>query len=141
MLSTSNNKLSRTVLVVDDMDTCAVLLEMALLRIPGVNVACTASGKEALQFLNASDSSICALVTDLNMPYVDGFELIARVRSERRFAALPIIVVSGDTDPDTPDRVSSLGVDAFFAKPYSPAIVRQTLESLLDAKDAKPSAC
>src|ERR1051325_10488557 len=120
MLSTSNNKLSRTVLVVDDMDTCAVLLEMALVRIPGVHVACTASGQEALQFLDTADSPVCALVTDLNMPAGDGFELIARVRSERRFAALPIIVVSGDTDPNTPERVTRLGVDAFFAKPYSP---------------------
>jgi CheY-like chemotaxis protein len=52
---------------------------------------------------------------------------------------LPIIVVSGDTDPRTPERLASIGVDAFFPKPYSPAQVRLKLEQLLDAKSAKLS--
>jgi CheY-like chemotaxis protein len=64
---------------------------------------------------------------------MDGFELIRRVRADSRFARLPVIVVSGDTDPRTPERVSRLGVDAFFSKPYSPAEVREKLEHLLNA--------
>jgi CheY-like chemotaxis protein len=77
------------------------------------------------------------MVTDLNMPFVDGFELIARVRKDERYASLPIIVVSGDVDPRTPERVKHLGVDAFFAKPYSPAVVRRTLENLLDGRGSQ----
>ena len=46
---------------------------------------------------------------------------------------VPIIVVSGDTDPRTPERLSALGANAFFPKPYSPAEVRLKLEQLLDA--------
>ena len=132
MLSTTTDPLSRTVLVVDDADTCTDLLEVALVRIPGVDVACFASGQEALRVLGNSRAQVCAMVTDLNMPLVDGFELIARVRSDRRYARLPIIVVSGDVDPGTPARVKKLGVEAFFAKPYSPAVLRRTLENLLD---------
>jgi CheY-like chemotaxis protein len=41
--------------------------------------------------------------------------------------------VSADTDPDTPERISQLGVSAFFAKPYSPAQVRRKLEQILNA--------
>jgi two-component system chemotaxis response regulator CheY len=134
MLSTITDPLSRTVLIVDDADTCSDLLEVALVRIPGVDVASVASGKEALRVLGASGSQVCAMVTDLNMPLVDGFELIARVRSDRRYAGMPIIVVSGDVDPRTPERVKQLGVDAFFAKPYSPASVRRALENLLDGR-------
>ncbi len=132
MLSELTDKLSRTVLVVEDADTCATLLEVAILLIPGVDVALVASGQEALRFLAAGGRRVCALVTDLNMPRGDGFELISWVRSDRRYAELPIIVVSGDTNPDTPRKVSLLGVDAYFAKPYSPASVRRTLEELLD---------
>jgi CheY-like chemotaxis protein len=73
------------------------------------------------------------------MPCVDGFELIAQVRSDRRYAGLPILVVSGDVDPGTPERVKRLGVDAFFAKPYSPASVRRTLENLLNGRVAETS--
>jgi CheY-like chemotaxis protein len=134
MLSTTTNPPNRTVLVVDDADTCATLLEVALVRIPGVDVAFAASGQEAIQLLGDFGTKVCALVTDLNMPYGDGFELIAQVRSDRRYAGLPIIVVSGDIDPGTPERVKRLGVDAFFAKPYSPASVRRTVENLLNVR-------
>jgi CheY-like chemotaxis protein len=139
MFSTITDPLSRTVLIVEDVDNCATLLEVALDRIPGVDVACAASGREALQLLDAFGDRICALVTDLNMPCVDGFELIAQVRSDRRYAGLPILVVSGDVDPGTPERVKRLGVDAFFAKPYSPASVRRTLENLLNGRVAETS--
>jgi CheY-like chemotaxis protein len=126
--------------VVEDAETCATLLEVALVRIPGVAVTCARSGKEALQLLGVPGTRVCAMVTDLNMPVLDGFELISRVRSDRRYAALPIIVVSGDTDPGTPERVAQLGVNAFFAKPYSPAIVRRALENIFNASVAAKSA-
>jgi CheY-like chemotaxis protein len=45
---------------------------------------------------------------------------------------MPIVVVSADTDPATPQRVAQLGVSAFFAKPFSPAEVRRKLEQILD---------
>ena len=48
-----------------------------------------------------------------------------------RLDHVAIIVVSGDSDPETPERVRRLGADAYFAKPYSPAAVRDTLERLL----------
>lgn len=135
MLSTTADPVNRTVLVVDDTDTCADLLEVVLVLIPGVNVNCVSSGYEALRVLSAS-KKVCAIVTDLNMPWLDGFELIARVRADRRYTRLPIIVVSGDADPHTPDRVKQLGVNAFFAKPYSPASVRRVLENLLEGRGA-----
>jgi CheY-like chemotaxis protein len=137
MLTATVDTSGRTVLVVEDTDTCAALLEVALVRIPGVDVACVASGQEALHLLGASGNEVCAMVTDLNMPRVDGFELIARVRSDLRYARIPIIVVSGDVDPRTPERMKMLGVDAFFAKPYSPASLRRTLENLLDGSGKK----
>jgi CheY-like chemotaxis protein len=89
-----------------------------------------------LRLLENGDCSVSAVVTDLNMPRMDGFELIERIRAKPRHRQLPIIVVSGDTDPRTPQRVSALGADAFFSKPYSPAQVRLKLEQLLDAKSA-----
>jgi CheY-like chemotaxis protein len=137
MFSAAADNLSRTVLIVDDADTCTDLLEVALICIPGVDVVCVPSGREALKLLGAAAPPVCAMVTDLNMPFVDGFELIARVRKDKRYASLPIIVVSGDVDPRTPERVKHLGVDAFFAKPYSPAVVRRTLENLLDGRGSQ----
>jgi two-component system, chemotaxis family, chemotaxis protein CheY len=122
----------RSVLIVEDSENSAATLEIALLGIPGLSVRLASSGLEALRILDREDG-IDAIVTDLNMPRMDGFELIRRVRQHQRLCATPIIVVSADTDPGTPSRVEALGVNAFFAKPYSPAKVRHKLEQILHA--------
>jgi CheY-like chemotaxis protein len=122
----------RRVIIVDDSESAGEALEMALLSIPGVCVTLMRSAREALQVLESDSGSGYALVTDLNMPQMDGFELIERVRGDGRHAGLPIVVISGDTEPATSERVRLLGVDAFFPKPYSPAQVRQKLEQLLN---------
>jgi len=121
----------RAVLIVEDSENSAAMLEMAFLGIPGVTVMQAASAMEALRILNAAPP-VQAVVTDLNMPRMDGFELISRIRGDQRLRATPIIVVSADTDPDTPERVAALGANAFFPKPFSPAQVRRALEQLLN---------
>src|SRR5476649_2771187 len=123
----------RAVLIVEDSENSATTLEIAFLGIPGLAVLLASSEVEAVRILDRGGANVQAIVTDLNMPRMDGFELIRRVRGDRRLSATPIIVVSADTDPATPGRVAELGVDAFFAKPFSPAQVRRKLEQLLDA--------
>jgi CheY-like chemotaxis protein len=123
---------ARVVLVVEDSENSAAMLEIALLGIPGIAVLVTASAEQAMRILNAGTPRVMAIVTDLNMPRMDGFELIRQVRSGGQYAELPIIVVSADTDPATPARIAELGVDAFFPKPFSPAQVRRKMEQLLD---------
>ena len=127
-----------TVLIVEDAATCATTLEMAFQAIPDIDVAIMPTALDALRMLE-SGGPVSAVVTDLNMPRMDGFEFIERIRAEPRLRQLPIIVVSGDTDPATPARLAAIGVNAFFSKPYSPAKVRLKLEQLLDANSADHS--
>ena len=119
----------RTVLIVDDTDLCADLLEIALMELPGVVIRVASTGKEALESLQRED--VCALVTDVTMPRMDGFELLEHIRADARYMRLPVIVISGDSSADAPSRARALGADAFFTKPYSPSAVRKTLEKLL----------
>ena len=91
------------------------------------------TARQALEWLASAGCGVCALVTDLHLPAMDGFQLIERVRADSRNARLPIVVLSGDTDPRTPERIYRLGANAYFVKPYSPAQVRQRVEQLLDA--------
>jgi len=129
----SVNPSNRTVLIVEDAESCATTLEIALLAIPHIHIRVTPTARQALELLASAGGKISALVTDLNMPAMDGFELIERVRADSRTARLPIVVISGDSDPRTPARLYRLGADAYFGKPYSPAQVRQKVEQLLDA--------
>jgi len=121
----------RTILIVEDTETCAATLELALAGIPGVEVSLARTAAEALRVLGDGTKPVCAVVTDLNMPRMDGFELIRQIRAEG--SRLPIIVTSADTDPRTPERTFAIGADAYFAKPYSPSLVRRKVEQLLNA--------
>ena len=123
--------MTRTVLIVEDTEPSRDTLEVALMKVPGLAVKAVATAEEAMKCLAAED--VCALVTDLHLPRMDGFELIQQIRSQPRNSAFPILVVSGDTDPGTLERLAELGANAYFPKPYSPAEVRRKLEQLLDA--------
>jgi CheY-like chemotaxis protein len=124
--------MAQTVLIVEDSESTAAL-EIALGKLVDTKLVVVTNGREARRFLQTGQSELAALITDLNLPYVDGFELIELVRSDSRYADLPIVVLSGNSSPDTPERVRLLGANAFFAKPYSPVKVLETLEALLDA--------
>ena len=123
---------ARSVLIVDDSENATAALEVALLAIPELTVITASSGAEALRILEDAAAGVAAVITDLNMPRMDGYELIRRLRCDRRLSATPVVVISADTDPSTPGRVAQLGVSAYFAKPFSPAEVRRKLEQILD---------
>jgi DNA-binding response OmpR family regulator len=125
--------MGRIILVVDDAWHCASTLEIALGAQTGMEVVRAAGAEEALTLLRSGEGlRVAALVTDLNMPGMTGFDLIRQVRAELP-ASLPIVVISGDPDSSTPGHVKALGADAFFSKPFSPSEVRTRLEQLIDA--------
>jgi PleD family two-component response regulator len=121
------------ILIVDDTETSAAALEMACAGIPGMDVRSVSSAREAVQILDDRDTPVRAVLTDIRMPAMDGFDLIRFIRSHRRHVRTPIIVVTADTDPETSEQASRLGANAFFGKPFSPRAVRRTLEELLYA--------
>lgn len=134
----SGSPMHRLVLIADDSDHLAATLEVALSGLPGTEVVTAPDGLSALEMLEAG-VSITALVTDLQMPRMDGFELIRRVRADSRLASIPIIAVSGDSDPGTPARALKLGADAFFSKPFSPAGLVKRLARLMEGGRASAS--
>jgi two-component system chemotaxis response regulator CheY len=123
--------MSCLVLIVDDTEQCAETLEVALFGLPGVDVLAAQSAEAALRLM--AERQVCAFITDLHLPRMSGFDLIRRVREQPGYARVPILVISGDSDPGTPERIRKLGADAFFPKPYSPSAVRKKLEMLLNA--------
>ena len=121
----------RTVLIVEDADDCATTLEIALSTLPNISIRHAPTAERALQTLDSEPVAI--LVTDLHLPSMDGLELLASIRRHPFHSRLPIVIISGDADPDTPRKALDLGADAFFGKPYSPAQVRQKIEELIHA--------
>ncbi len=121
----------RLVLIVEDSETCAETLQIALESIPGMETRLIRNPVEALAAFREKPGDIAAVVTDLHLPQADGFDLIRQLRAEPGNARLPIVLISGDSDPRLPANALARGAAAFFAKPYSPSAVRRKLGQLL----------
>lgn len=102
----------RRVLVVDDSELTRDLVVSALREL-GLEVVEAVDGARALEELERTEVSL--VVTDLDMPVLDGFELIRRVRASRT-ARLPIIVLSTRGSDADIERASTLGADAYLVK-------------------------
>jgi CheY-like chemotaxis protein len=141
--------MSRLVLIVEDSEPCAETLQIALESLPGLETRILHSVRAAIAALRDTGDDVAAIVTDLNVRdgagaapprhngdvvFLNGFDLIRQLRAEPRFARLPILLISGDSDPRLPSLALEQGADAFFAKPYSPSAVRRKLEQLLCSK-------
>jgi len=120
-----------TVLIVDDAEASASALELACAAIPGIAVSTVSSALDAVRILRDRGPSVRAIFTDIRMPHMSGFDLIRFIRADPNLAATPVIVVTADTDPDTPALSALLGANAYFSKPFSPREVRETLERLI----------
>ena len=123
--------MGRTIVVVEDSFDCAETLQIALESIAGVDIRVVASGQAALEFLARGGQDVAAVVTDLQMPRMNGMDLLTRLKSDPRLRQIPVLIISGDSDPRLPARSLSYGAHAYFSKPFSPIQVRQTLEQLL----------
>ncbi|WP_028567172.1 hybrid sensor histidine kinase/response regulator [Salisaeta longa] len=125
------------ILVVDDeafiLDTAKQTLEDA-----GYAVETAGSGTAALERLDATGPDrFDALITDLRMPGMDGFELIRAARE--RSADLPIIAASGLADGRT-DQALDAGAQTFLAKPFTAEKLQAALQEVLPAHKAAPSS-
>ncbi len=128
----------RLVLLVEDRAASAAALEMVLGDMDSVSVRTFSNGAAAWSFIESGDGEkVRAVITDLDMPLIDGMELIRRIRSSARHSETPIIVISGTTEATAPQKALEAGANAFFPKPWSPGRVCATLEQLLYERKAK----
>jgi DNA-binding response OmpR family regulator len=119
------------VLIVDDSEACAETLQIALESCAGVEVHVAYTAPAALRLLHSVSGPVAAVISDLQLPGMSGMDFLSRLRSESRFAQVPVLIISGDTDPLAPQDALSRGASAYFTKPYSPSEIRRKLEQLL----------
>ena len=105
----------KTIMVVDDSSAIRKFVTFAL-RSRGLTVVTAQDGLDALEKL--ARAPIDLLITDLNMPRLDGFGLVEAVRQDGSYADLPVIILSSLSDPEERDRGLSLGANAYLTKPF-----------------------
>ena len=114
--------MDKVVLVVDDSTTVRKFVA-ASLNMKGFRVVTAADGVEALERMPAEKFDL--IITDLNMPDMDGFEFIRTLRETPEYREIPIIVLSSMTDLKNKDYALELGALAFLEKPLSTEAIQR----------------
>lgn len=105
----------KSVMVVDDSDSIRKFVMFAL-RAQGYGVVLAKDGLEALEKL--AHTEVDLVITDLNMPKLDGFSLVQAIRKDRDLQRLPIIILSSLSSDDDVQRGLRLGANAYLVKPF-----------------------
>lgn len=108
---------AKTVLTVDDSRTIRDMLRIALSD-AGYRVVQAVDGVNGLETLQAERPN--AIITDINMPRLDGFGFIEQVRRDERFRATPILVLTTESDQAMKDRARQAGATGWIVKPFNP---------------------
>jgi two-component system chemotaxis response regulator CheY len=117
------------VLVVDDSMQLRRSLMYALQRLGDVTCVEAGDGAEAIRKLTTGGFDI--ILTDINMPVLDGLKLISHVRNDAKHAATPIIVITTEAAEEDRARALALGANAYLIKPVTAPQVLDTVKSLL----------
>jgi CheY-like chemotaxis protein len=119
-----------TILIVDDDPICLAVAGLAL-RTAGFETRTAADGLEALDVLDALQPVL--ILSDIQMPNMDGFELARRTRQIPRFRNTPIVALTAFDAPDTEQRARDAGFTAYMKKPIHAVSLAARLRRLLEA--------
>jgi two-component system chemotaxis response regulator CheY len=112
------------VLVVDDSRTARAFAAAALESSADIEVSEARSGLEALKMLPQGEYDL--VITDINMPDINGLELVRFARSHARYRQTPLIIITTEAAATDRERALALGADEYLVKPY-------TAEQLVEA--------
>lgn len=127
------------ILIVEDSPTMRALLSSALedLGTP-VKITEAESGFDALRLLPRESYDL--IVTDINMPDINGLELVSFVKSNPSYRSIPLIIVSTEGSERDREKGLGLGADAYLVKPFDPKALWQVAQDLLDRSRSGPPA-
>lgn len=117
-------------LVVDDSSTMRRIIKNTLARLGHKDILEGADGVEGWSALD-SNPDIDMLITDWNMPEMNGLELVLKVRADSRFKDLPIIMVT--TEGGKAEVITALkaGVNNYIVKPFTPQVLKEKLGAVM----------
>lgn len=121
---------SPVVLLVDDNSLALVLMAVSLKEL-GCRILSAGNGQEALAILH-SGPSVDLMVTDLQMPVMDGLELLRVIRMSETLKHLPVILCSGDMEQAMMNRAAEYGCACYLVKPVFPDFLFEQIVTLLE---------
>jgi len=117
-------------LVVDDSSTMRRIIKNTLARLGHTEVLEGEDGVEGWKALEENDD-IDVLITDWNMPNMNGLELVKKVRANPKYEDMPIIMVTTEGGKTEVITALKAGVNNYIVKPFTPPVLKEKLEAVL----------
>jgi two-component system chemotaxis response regulator CheY len=121
----------KTILIVEDSATTRALIRAVIEEMNDYETMEASSGFEALKVLPSREFDL--IITDINMPDINGLELINFIRQNDSYKHLPIIIVSTEKSEEDKKRGMALGASAYITKPFKSFelqdVIRKTIDS------------
>jgi two-component system chemotaxis response regulator CheY len=121
---------SLKVLVVDDMSTMRRILKNILKQIGFTDMVEAENGQDALNKLKAGDNGIGFIVSDWNMPVMQGIELLRAIRADPDLKHLPFLMVTSEAQKENIIEAVQAGVSNYVVKPFTAEALKVKLEKI-----------
>lgn len=122
----------KKVLIVDDFENTRWIVQQILQKEPELELLTAENGKEALTYFDGNPIDL--LITDLNMPEMDGIELVQRVRGREKYRFIPIIMLTTERNPEKKQKAMDIKVTTWIQKPFEQAHFRKVVRKALRLK-------
>lgn len=123
--------MEHTVLVVDDSPTIVKFVSFSL-KNRGFNVLTAKDGMDAIEKISTHESQVDLVITDLNMPNVDGYELISTLRKNTKYQEIPIIILSSEEEEEDKQKGIDAGASSYLVKPFKSTVLLREISKYLE---------
>lgn len=120
----------KTILVVEDSPITRSMIVSSLEELAQIRVIEAENGFEALRKLPENTPDL--IITDINMPDINGLELVRFAKESENYKHIPIIIVTTEGRDVDRERGLALGADRYIVKPFEPAVLQEQVTQLLD---------
>lgn len=101
------------------------------------NVLCAKNGRDGLQMLREQYRRLSAILLDIYMPVMNGYEFLEAVNNDRMLAQIPVIVTTGNDHPEEEQKCLTLGAVDFIGKPYISGVVLARIKNIIKLRESK----
>ncbi|GAB5046998.1 chemotaxis response regulator CheY [Thermodesulfovibrio sp. TK110] len=120
------------VLVVDDFPTMRRIVKNLLKQLGFENIEEAENGEDALRKLRSGDYGL--VVSDWNMPVMEGLELLKHIRSDPQLKDIPFLMVTAEAEKEKVIEAIKAGVDNYIVKPFTGEVLKEKLEKIAQKK-------
>ncbi len=120
----------KRIVVVDDSEMIRNF-HCYILKSAGYEVLSAVDGADALERIYSCDEAIDMVITDVNMPNMDGYILIERLREDEKYEEIPIIIVSTEDELKDMEKGYAAGANIYIVKPTEPEILVENVRMLM----------